>query len=763
MNRLIFKSFLMAAGIVAFTIQADAQQSKPANSNFNNLIPVQNGSVLYKAATSNVSMADAASNLTAMLGLNEHHTFVKLSDKTDNLGFQQARFQQYYKGVLVEGGTILVHGKNGYVKSINGRVATLGNLVATASINKTDALSYAKNALNVIHTINDFPIELVIANSSTDADQAEYVLAYKVRIDAKNIEGRVIMKQVFVDAATGKIFKQLNLIKDIDVQAQAETLYSGKRTITTDSIALSKYRLHDNARKIVTYDAGGAEQAFSGSVAFINPRDYFNGTTSWDEAPALMEMGLFNVTNNMLTGLGSTKFVTSFTMKDYGAGLTLASWPDIKFSQSSTMNLPVLTSNAYVFTPDTTFIGGFGKVDMASGDFELTDSASFKVSQLTTGVHTWSDVNGNGGTYTVRLAKNPALDAHWGMEMTHDFYNTILNRNSYDGNGSEVVNYVNGIYPSSGTQLNAAALPAPYFSMVYGMGDGQNYDAFVALDVMGHEFTHMVTESNGNGGLDYQGESGALNESFSDIFGTSIEFFVKGSNANWDIGEDMVLGGSEPLRSMSDPKIHSDPDTYKGQYWITNQNNDNGGVHTNSGVQNKWFYLLTHGGSGTNDKGNAYTVAGIGIEKAEKITYRNLTTYITSSATYQNAADGSLAAALDLYNNDSTSQEYKSVKDAWYAVGIGSKPIEPTAIQEANITNEDLTLYPNPTTGRMTIASSVNQNLEAQILNVVGVPVMKVNISKGLNPIDVSGLSKGVYLIRYNTGSKGFVQKFTIL
>jgi len=284
----------------------------------------------------------------------------------------------------------------------------------------------------------------------------------------------------------------------------------------------------------------------------------------------------------------------------------------------------------------------------------------------------------------------------------------------------------------------------------------------VGLDVMGHEFTHMVTEHNGHGGLDYQGESGALNESFSDIFGTAIEFFAKGQDGNWNIGEGVMIAAPGYFRSMSAPKLAQNPDTYQGQYWknpANLQDGDQGGVHTNSSVQNKWFYLLSQGGTGTNDKGNAYTVTGIGIEKAEKIAYRNLTEYITPSSTYMDAYNGSLEAALDLYTNTS-SQEYRSVKDAWYAVGIGDSV---TAINEIVVNENDLTLYPNPATGRVTISSAIDQKLEGQILNVVGVPVMNITVTKGLNPIDISGLAKGMYMIRYNTGTKGYVQKLSVL
>jgi hypothetical protein len=105
---------------------------------------------------------------------------------------------------------------------------------------------------------------------------------------------------------------------------------------------------------------------------------------------------------------------------------------------------------------------------------------------------------------------------------------------------------------------------------------------------------------------------------------------------------------------------------------ISNLSSDNGGVHTNSGVQNFGFYLLCQGGSGTNDLNNTYTVTGIGINQARQIAYRNLLNYLCPDATYMDAYNGSLQAAQDLYGNPST--QYSAVRQAWYAVGIGNDP-----------------------------------------------------------------------------------------
>ena len=225
-----------------------------------------------------------------------------------------------------------------------------------------------------------------------------------------------------------------------------------------------------------------------------------------------------------------------------------------------------------------------------------------------------------------------ALDAHWGAEMTYDYFKRTFSRNSYDNRGSVLLNYVNATLTNFGYTNNNNAFWDGQ-RMTYGVGT--TWDAVVPLDVIAHEIGHGVNTSTAN--LVYQNESGALSEGFSDIWGACVEYFAKGNNGGniWLIGEDIMPGA---LRYMSNPKMGGQPDTYRGTNWHT-ASTDNGGVHTNSGVLNYWFYLLSEGGSGTNDLGNSYSIQGIGIDKAAKIAYNTLTKYLTSNSTYQQASD----------------------------------------------------------------------------------------------------------------------------
>ncbi len=258
-----------------------------------------------------------------------------------------------------------------------------------------------------------------------------------------------------------------------------------------------------------------------------------------------------------------------------------------------------------------------------------------------------------------------ATDAHWGAEQTYDYFKNEHDRNSYNNQGSKMMSYV---HIQSKSYCNASWNG---LYMVYGDCNGK---ALTSVDVCGHEMAHGVTGNTAR--LIYQRESGGLNESFSDVFGNSIEFFAKPDQFDWRVGDN-----TNALRSMSNPNLFLNPDTYKGKYWrdassecIPGEGNDNCGVHTNSGVQNFWYYLLSMGGTGTNDNGDAYDVAAIGISKAGKIAYRNLDVYLTQSSNYSDAAFFGAQSALELFGNNSP--ELASTINAWYAVGLGKKYTE---------------------------------------------------------------------------------------
>ena len=261
----------------------------------------------------------------------------------------------------------------------------------------------------------------------------------------------------------------------------------------------------------------------------------------------------------------------------------------------------------------------------------------------------WNNVNAAKDQY--------ATDAHFASEMTYDFYKNNFNRNSLDDNGLLLVDYVHYDQNLDNAFWDGGA-------MNYGDGSaGNGTTPYTTLDVGGHEITHGLTQYTAY--LNYQDESGALNESFSDCMGISIrQYVMQYPSVHYLIGDD----NGPAFRSMTNPKTYQQPGTYQGQYWATGFA-DNGGVHTNSGVQNHWFYILANGAAGTNDNQVVYNITGIGIEKAQAITYRNLTVYLTPTSQYADARTFSIQAAQDLYG--ACSPEVVAVANAWYAVGVG--------------------------------------------------------------------------------------------
>lgn len=307
------------------------------------------------------------------------------------------------------------------------------------------------------------------------------------------------------------------------------------------------------------------------------------------------------------------------------------------------------------FTADS-FTGGYRLRQVTDGvqTFDLNNAINYSAA---------SDVTSSTTSFSAADVRT-GVQAHYGAEQTLKYFFDRHGRDSYDDAGSVLRSYV-----SYGTNYANAFWNGSV--MTYGDGNS-SWNPLVSLDIVGHEVSHGVTEYSA--GLVYSYESGALNESFSDIFGEAIENFATGTN-DWLMGEEIGVNAGSALRSLSDPPAKGDPDTYLGTYWHTSST-DNGGVHINSGVQNKWFYLLSAGESGVNDHGQAYDVTGIGIEAAEAIAYRNLTVYLTSGSQYFDAREGAIESAIDLFGENS--QQHLSTIDAWDAVGVGGSFIEAT-------------------------------------------------------------------------------------
>jgi len=258
-----------------------------------------------------------------------------------------------------------------------------------------------------------------------------------------------------------------------------------------------------------------------------------------------------------------------------------------------------------------------------------------------------------------------ATDAHFATASTYDYYMDVHGRNSIDGGGYQLWSFVHFDLVEYGYGSNMNAFWNGQW-MTYGDGT-ETITPLTTVDICGHEITHGLTSYTCN--LNYQDESGALNEGFSDIFGTAIEFYAAPAYADWDIGEDI----GTVFRSISDPQSTSKPDTYHGNFWNFGSD-DYGGVHTNGLPLCYAFYLVSEGGSGQNDLLNNYSVTGIGMDKAEQIFFKLQTEYLTYNSDYHDAWFYCMQAAADIYG--ACSPEVKSVGDAFYAIGVAEPYVE---------------------------------------------------------------------------------------
>ena len=275
-----------------------------------------------------------------------------------------------------------------------------------------------------------------------------------------------------------------------------------------------------------------------------------------------------------------------------------------------------------------------------------------------------------------------AVNAHVYAGATYDFYWTYHNRDSIDNAGMTIkstVNYGNNYQNAfwNGSQ------------MVYGAGFAS------ADDVVAHELTHGVTARESN--LFYYYQSGAINESFSDVWGEFVDQVDGMGNdsaaVKWLMGEDLSIGA---IRSMKDPTIYGDPDKMtSANYYIGDL--DNGGVHFNSGINNKAAYLMVDG-----DTFNGRTIAGLGITKVAKIYYEVQTNWLTSGADYLslyyalNGACASLIGTAGITASDCT-----QVNNAALAVEMTSQPVPGFNPEAASCASG------NPVTGSTTFSDNL--------------------------------------------------------
>ena len=281
----------------------------------------------------------------------------------------------------------------------------------------------------------------------------------------------------------------------------------------------------------------------------------------------------------------------------------------------------------------------------------------------------WGDgLNYSGGATSSENGQTAAVDAAFGSQWTWDYYKAVHGRNGIDGNGTATSMRVH-----YGEAYDNAFWSDSCFCMTF--GDGSRFKSLEAIDVMGHEMSHGVCSATAN--LAYMGESGGLNEANSDIHGTMVEFYSRGGSGakignkggNWTLGEQLETPQfPRPLRFMYKPSL----DGQSPDAWYDGIENLD--VHNSSGPMNRCFYFLSQGaspkaGSDTHSDHLPAGMKGLGNDKAARIWFRAMVSYMTSMTDYAQARQACLRAVKDLYGAGGA--EEQAVWNAFHGINVG--------------------------------------------------------------------------------------------
>jgi Zn-dependent metalloprotease len=563
--------------------------------------------------------------------------------------FSVVEYHQYYKGIKVEHARYTAFLKGGQVLFFNGAWYDVpATLPTNAKLSKSEALQKAK--------------------SSTNARKYAWEHVAELMAKEKNTIARASLQKE-LDEYTPK--GELVIIKDYKKPGVAQMRLAYKYNI---------YAVEPLSRAWVYIDAEDGR---------ILLRDEIIKHVNDNPTPPSASVSTTVQTRYAGTRTIQTKQIVG-TDPNTGLPLLASNPTEIYIPGSATYVLIDDTRGNGIETYDLNGVGGL-PVSLAPA---YSQGKSF-----TDVGNNWTLAEHRRGGPVETENDDIAWDAHWGAGVVYDYWKQKHNRLSYDGNDAKIksfihsgVGYDNAFWNGSVMTYGDGSYPAP-----------GGFKPLTSLDVCGHEIGHGVCTFTAD--LVYAKESGAMNEGYSDVWAACIEYFaikhIDPAMASvykpFYIGEQISEDPTQPLRRMDNPKAAGDPDTYGGENWndpncTPSLANDQCGVHTNSGVLNKWFYLLTVGSGtgsgpdaafageddGINDQGKTYRVQGIGFAQSEIIAYLT-ELMLTSTATFAEARNVSIQAAAAVSGNP-CSGLVKSVTDAWYAVGIGEAFVQPCSI-----------------------------------------------------------------------------------
>lgn len=616
----------------------------------------QTPSFISLKSQNNVSSPEAKTLLTTLLetrpGVDELREVRQVqTDRT----FKVIEYNQYYKGIKVDRARFTALVKNEQVKFFNGAFYEVsGSAPTQPALDKKAAVAKAKAAVNarkLYHEVLEEQFGAISGLGSKSALQAEIVeslpngelvyikdfnkpevaeirLAFKFNIYSAEPFGRA---WVYIDAVNGKVLLVDQIIKHVDGPNGSPTLTSIATTVKT--------RYAGN-RTIYTKQISGNDPNNGQTLVASNPNESYT-----PGAP------------------------THVLIDDTKTGTSI----------------------------ETYDLNGVGGLPLSVG-------AAYSLAKSFTDVdNNWTLAEHNRiGANAESENDDIAWDAHWGAGMVYDYWKEQHNRLSFDGTNGKIKSYIHSGIGYDNAFWNGKV-------MTYGDGSYNppakttGFRPLTSLDVCAHEIGHGVCSFTSD--LVYARESGAMNEGFSDVWAACAEYYALKKDPSlgavykpFYIGEQIAVNPAVPLRRMDDPLARNNPDTYGGRRWTSQVGctptlaNDQCGVHNNSGVLNKWFYLLTVGSGagsgpdaafagvddGINDKNNTYSVTGIGFLQSENIAYLT-ELLLTSTATFAEARDVSIGVATDISGNP-CSGLVETVTNAWYAVGVGDQFVKPCTI-----------------------------------------------------------------------------------
>lgn len=694
------KTLFIAVLAVLFTSQLFAQ--------------VTTQSVGISLSKSDIAENTVADYIFKTFGGNGIYSFRVVNSYTDADGMTHTDYQQYYRNTEVENCLLIVHSRAGMVMGINGQVATAQQMQSAqprTTINTLQAIDIAAKATSITAVL---PKADKVYTRYTAPDGNEYYkLAYRTRLTSieqlKNIE-------IYIDCADGKVLKQHNMVLNATPQIITRTLdtyyptnpdYTRvKRDIRMTQHSDSLFSLSDDQRKIYIHNGVTnvkptpemTDEEYINKIIETTPLKTSKSADNWDNY--LLSEIIIDTVGVLRPGKTDNETILIDTLKTpYAISITdgeqtLVRVPNYNPSASLppvTMKVPLELSHNHTYT-----LLLIRRIPTDASQLFFEDDTLFTYSfAVNNDGKTIINTDSVKGYITTESITSHALDVQYALHSTHEYYKAVHNRNSFDNKGTALHTFVDFIDNKYGiTESNAFAWSAfPYF-IATGTGDGKVYtDKFTTLDLLAHEYTHLVIMTNGRGGLKPSGESGAINEAIPDCFAVAIDKHTNGDRANWQIAEEGVLTKSPNMRDLSNPKMsgggqsillsYPQPNTYGGEYWKDPKDimTDNGGVHYNNGVFNYWFYLITEGGEGTNDKGQTYSVKGLGIKQTEKLLMDVVLNYLTREATYSDLYNATRLCAEQKYGKEVLDQ----VSNAWMAVGVNSTTSDVDPIVDSNV------------------------------------------------------------------------------